>query len=80
MGLLHVQVVLRFRLLSDAPAVSTIELPTETPWASFPPIHSGGRGTNVVLTVSQDSRPHLVQLQWLAQEPRGCVVFQNSLN
>jgi hypothetical protein len=24
--------------------------------------------------------PHLVQLQWLAQEPRGCVVFINSLN
>jgi hypothetical protein len=27
------------------------------PRASFPPVHSGGRDTNVVVTVSQDSRP-----------------------
>jgi YD repeat-containing protein len=26
-------------------------------WASFPPVHSDGRDTNVVATVSQDSRP-----------------------
>jgi hypothetical protein len=25
--------------------------------ASFPPVHSGGRDTNAVVTVSQDSRP-----------------------
>ena len=39
------------------PVVSTIELPPETPWASFPPVHGGGRDTNAVVTVSQDSRP-----------------------
>jgi hypothetical protein len=37
------------------PDVSTIELPAETPWASFPLIHSGGHDTNTVVTVSQDS-------------------------
>jgi hypothetical protein len=39
------------------PAVSTIELPAETPWASFPPVHGGGRDTNAVVTVSQDFSP-----------------------
>jgi hypothetical protein len=39
------------------PVVSTIELPTETPWASFPPVHGGGRDTNLVVAVLQDSRP-----------------------
>jgi hypothetical protein len=29
----------------------------KTPWASFPPVHGGGRDTNAVVTVSQDSRP-----------------------
>jgi hypothetical protein len=29
----------------------------KTPWASFPPVHSGDRDTNTVVTVSQDSRP-----------------------
>jgi hypothetical protein len=29
----------------------------KTPRASFPPVHGGGRDTNVVVTVSQDSRP-----------------------
>jgi hypothetical protein len=28
-------------------------------WASFPPVHGGGRDTNAVVTVSQDSRPPL---------------------
>jgi hypothetical protein len=35
------------------PAVSTIELSTETPWASFPLVHGGGRDTNSVVTVSR---------------------------
>jgi hypothetical protein len=39
------------------PTVSTIELPTETSRASFPPVHGGGRDINLVVTVSQDSRP-----------------------
>jgi hypothetical protein len=29
----------------------------KTPWASFPPVHGGGRDTSSVVTVSQDSRP-----------------------
>jgi hypothetical protein len=29
----------------------------KTPWASFPPVQSGDRDTNSVVTVSQDSRP-----------------------
>jgi hypothetical protein len=48
--------------------------------ASFPPVHGGGRDTNAVVMISQDSHSHSVQLQRLAQEPRGCVVLQNSLN
>jgi hypothetical protein len=42
--------------------------------ASFPPVHGGGRDTNLVVTVSQLS-PHSVQLQRMAQEPRGFVFF-----
>jgi hypothetical protein len=30
---------------------------SKTPRASFPPVHGGGRDTNVVVTVSQDSCP-----------------------
>jgi hypothetical protein len=29
----------------------------KTSWASFPPVHGGERDTNVVVTVSHDSRP-----------------------
>jgi hypothetical protein len=29
----------------------------KTLWASFPQVHGGGRDTNAVVTVSQDSRP-----------------------
>jgi hypothetical protein len=29
----------------------------KTPRASFPPVHCGGRDTNAVITVSQDSHP-----------------------
>jgi hypothetical protein len=39
------------------PAISTIELPAETLWASFHPVHGGGRDTNAVITVSQESHP-----------------------
>jgi hypothetical protein len=54
-GLLHVQVVLRFWFLSDAPCRSSFWL--KTPRVSFPLVQGGGRDTNVVVTVSQDSRP-----------------------
>jgi hypothetical protein len=39
------------------PDVFTIELPVETSWFSFPPVHGGDRFTNTVDTVSQDSLP-----------------------
>jgi hypothetical protein len=39
------------------PVVFTIELPTETPRASFSPVHCGGRTTSSVDMVSQDSCP-----------------------
>jgi hypothetical protein len=39
------------------PAIFTIELPAEAPRASFPLVHSGGRDTNSVVTVSQNSLP-----------------------
>jgi hypothetical protein len=29
----------------------------KTPWASFPPVHGGGRDTNAVVSVLQDSCP-----------------------
>jgi hypothetical protein len=37
-------------------AVSTIELPVKSSCASFPLVHGGGRITNAVDTVLQDSR------------------------
>jgi hypothetical protein len=43
--------------LGRSPVVSTIELSVKMSWASFPPVHGGGRDTNSVVTVSQDSRP-----------------------
>jgi hypothetical protein len=48
-------VVLRFRLLSYAPLIFTIEFPTKTSRVSFPQVHGGGRVTNAVHTASQDS-------------------------
>ena len=39
------------------PVVSTIELPIKSPRASFPLVHGGGRTTNAVDAVSQDSYP-----------------------
>jgi hypothetical protein len=43
-------------------------------------VHGGGRDTNTVVTVSQDSRPTWYNIQRLTQEPSGCVVSLNSLN
>jgi hypothetical protein len=61
--------------------VFTIELPTKTPRASFPPIHGDSHTTNLVGVVSQDSRPHSIQLQRLMQEPRDFYgFFLTSLN
>jgi hypothetical protein len=39
------------------PAVFTIELPAEMPWASFLLVHGGGHTTNIVDAVSQDDAP-----------------------
>jgi hypothetical protein len=39
------------------PVVSTIDVPAETPQASFPSVHGGGHDTNAVVTVSLDYRP-----------------------
>jgi hypothetical protein len=39
------------------PAVITIKLSAETSWALFPLVHGGGRDINLVVMVSQDSRP-----------------------
>jgi hypothetical protein len=60
------------------PAVSTIELPTETQRASFPPVHDGGRDTNAVVT----SRKTLAPLDTIMARARaeGLVVYLNSLN
>jgi hypothetical protein len=61
-------------------AVSTIELPAETSWASFP------LGTQWRLWHKRGCHgfsrlsPHSVQLQQLVQELRDFVVFLNSLN
>jgi hypothetical protein len=70
--------VLHFRLLSDAPTVSTIELlaenvaglvPSGTRWRSW---HKrGSHGLARLLT-------HSVQLQWLTQEPRGLTKLSTS--
>jgi hypothetical protein len=66
--------------LGRSPSSPLSSFRLKTLWASFPPVHGGGRDTNAVVTVSQDSRPHSIQLQWLAQEPWGCVVYLKSLN
>ena len=39
------------------PAVFTIKLPAETPWALFPSVYGGGHTTNVVGVISQDYKP-----------------------
>jgi hypothetical protein len=52
----------------------------KTSRALFPPVHGGGHDTNAVVTVSQDSHRVRYNYNGLAQEPRGCVVFLNSLN
>jgi hypothetical protein len=39
------------------PAVFTIKLLAEPPWALFPLIHNGGHTTNTVGVVSQDYKP-----------------------
>jgi hypothetical protein len=46
----------------------------KTPRASFPSVHGGGRDTNAVVTVSQDSRPTRYNYKG-SQERRGVVCF-----
>jgi YD repeat-containing protein len=79
-SLLHVQVVLRFWLLSDALVSFTIEILGETPRTSISPVHVGGRTTNLVDDVLQDSRP--TWYNYNGSHKRGGVlwVFLNSPN
>ena len=60
-GLPHAQVGLRcaFRQASSRPfpAVFTIKLPAEPPWALFPLVHGDGHTTNTVGVISQDYKP-----------------------
>jgi hypothetical protein len=51
----------------------------KTPRTSFPQVHGGGRHKRGCHGIAR-LLPHSVQLQRLTQEPRGCVVLQNSLN
>ena len=71
-GLPHTQVGLwcAFRQASPRPlpAVFTIKLPAEPPWALFPPVHGGGHTINAVGVISQDYNPSDVQ-QWCVQAP-----------
>jgi hypothetical protein len=61
------------------PAVSTIELPVKMLRASFPLVHGGGRDTNSIDTVSQNSRP-----TWFnyndSDKSRGVVWFFKTLS
>jgi hypothetical protein len=66
--------------LGRSPTSPLSSFQSKTSWASFPLVNCGGRDTNSIVTVSQDSCPHSIQLQRLTQELRGCVVFLNSLN
>jgi hypothetical protein len=61
-------------------AVSTIELLAETLRASFPHVHSGGRDTNSVVTISQDSRPTRYNYNGSHKSHGVLWVFLNSLN
>jgi hypothetical protein len=56
------------------PVVSTIDLLAERLWASFPLVHCGGRDTNAVVTVSQDSRPTWYNYNG-SRKSRGVVLF-----
>jgi hypothetical protein len=55
-------------------AVSTNELPDEMLRVSFPPVHGGGRDTNKVVKVSQDSRPTRYDYN-VSHKSRGVVWF-----
>ena len=57
----HVQVGLRCAFWQASPgplpAIFTIKLPVEPPWALFRSIHGGGHTTNMVGVISQDYKP-----------------------
>jgi hypothetical protein len=59
--------------------VSGGPFPGETSRASFSPVHGGSRDTTQLSRYRKTLAP-LVQLQRIALEQRGCVVFLNSLN
>jgi hypothetical protein len=63
------------------PAVSIIELSAEMPRALFPPVHGGGRDTNSIVMVSQDSPPTRYNITMAHTRADGfCGFFLNSLN
>jgi hypothetical protein len=55
-------------------AVFTIEFLVEMPWASFP-VHNGGRDTNSIVTVLQDSRPSRYNITTARARAEGCGGF-----
>jgi hypothetical protein len=59
------------------PIVFTIELPVETPRASFPPVHGDDSVTNAVDTVSQDSRSTSYNITKARARAEGFVDFAN---
>ena len=61
------------------PAVFTIKLPAEMPWALFPPVHGGGHTTNAVGVISQDYKPPLMYNNG-ARKHRVARGMQTSLN
>jgi hypothetical protein len=52
--------------------VFTIELPTETLWASLPLVHGGGHTTNVFGMVFQDVAPLSISTMACARVKGGC--------
>jgi hypothetical protein len=73
---------------SGAPLPAPLERSLPSPLSSFRPKYRGSRSLQyTVAAVTQFGchdlarlSPHSVQLQRLAQEPRSCVVFLNSLH
>jgi hypothetical protein len=75
-------VVLRFRLLSDAPRRLHYRAFGINVAASFPLVHGGGRITNTVDTVSQDSHPtqyNITTARARAEEFVGCLISLTQL-
>jgi hypothetical protein len=61
-------------LLGRCPSSPLSNFRPKTPRALFPPVHGGGRDTNAVVTVSQDSRPTRYNYN-ASRKSRGVVWF-----